>query len=295
MDIFGYIELLIMAVMVLLTVSFYTIVERKCLSYAQSRKGPNKVVFLGLLQAVADGVKLLSKSMNEPFKSNFVYFTGAPMVMLGISLTCWYFLPGLGFKSAVGPILLVLCLFGVNVYCLIFSGWCSYSSYSMIGCVRAVAQSVSYEVCSFFSYCAQQLLEVTFFLGSSTSFFFSFLFIVILWMFVCMAETNRAPFDFAEGESELVSGFNVEYGSSLFTLIFLAEYGFILFLSSLTVSLFFPHSFYLMWSMVLSLVFIYSRGSLPRFRYDLLMMFSWKIILPLSIVVLMVGSIVVCI
>nr|YP_010225313.1 NADH dehydrogenase subunit 1 [Cipangopaludina longispira]UDD73403.1 NADH dehydrogenase subunit 1 [Cipangopaludina longispira] len=288
---------------VLLAVAFFTFLERKGLSYMQLRKGPNKVGFIGVPQPIADAAKLLTKEIVKPIFSNYFLYLGAPVFSFSLALLLWQLYPGcfsiVYFKWGV---LFFLCVSSLNVYGTLLAGWSSNSKYALIGSLRAVAQTISYEV--------SMVLIFLFplFLAGSFSFFdikdsqgvvwFIFLMcpISFLWFVSCVAETNRAPFDFAEGESELVSGFNVEYGAAGFALIFLAEYANILVMSLFSVVLFLGGPFLMVLCsdfvmmvkvMVLAFLFIWIRASYPRFRYDFLMNLTWKLFLPIALVLLL--------
>nr|YP_010586237.1 NADH dehydrogenase subunit 1 [Himalopsyche eos]UZZ43999.1 NADH dehydrogenase subunit 1 [Himalopsyche eos] len=285
---------LILLIGVLLGVAFLTLLERKVLGYIQIRKGPNKVGFTGVLQPFSDAIKLFSKEQIIPYKSNFLSYYFSPVLGLFLSLLIWMVIPYMmGFISFSLGLLFFLSITSISVYSVMIAGWSSNSSYAMLGSIRSMAQTISYEVSL-----ALILLSLIFMVMSFrlVDFFFFqdyiwFMFLLfplaLCWFSSMMAETNRTPFDFAEGESELVSGFNVEYSSGGFALIFLAEYSSILFMSMLFSVLFLGADlnsimFYLK-MIFLSFMFIWVRGSLPRFRYDKLMYMAWKIYLPLSL------------
>lgn len=281
-------------------VAFFTLLERKVLSYIQERKGPNKVGFIGLIQPLADAVKLLVKETVLPGKSHIFLFIVAPLIGLFLALSLWILYPGLDFRpwEAVG-LLFFLCVSSLGVYRIILASWASNSKYALLGGIRALAQTISYEVR------LSLLLVGPFFFACSLSWqsisFLRWLVVarpplLFLWIFTCLAETNRAPFDFAEGESELVSGFNIEYGSGGFALLFLAEYANILIIRALTVFLFgwplldraytwkgdaFLLGVFMFISVLVSFIFLWARATLPRFRYDLLIITGWKVVLPL--------------
>nr|YP_010263854.1 NADH dehydrogenase subunit 1 [Neogonodactylus oerstedii]UGW52187.1 NADH dehydrogenase subunit 1 [Neogonodactylus oerstedii] len=289
---------IILMVCVLVSVAFFTLLERKVLGYIQIRKGPNKLGFIGILQPFADAVKLFTKEQALPMMSNFLPYYLSPIFSLFISLVVWLVIPyETGLMNFSLGSLFFLCCTSLGVYTLMGAGWSSNSKYALLGSIRAVSQTISYEVSL-----ALILLSFIFLVGGFNLSLFSdyqsecWLMILTLplagvWFVSCLAETNRTPFDFAEGESELVSGFNVEYSGGGFALIFLAEYSSILFMSALFVILFMgcsPSSL----SFCLKLVFIvfsfiWVRGTLPRFRYDKLMYLSWKSFLPVSLNYLM--------
>nr|YP_010952799.1 NADH dehydrogenase subunit 1 [Tetraloides heterodactylus]WMQ53219.1 NADH dehydrogenase subunit 1 [Tetraloides heterodactylus] len=285
---------LILIICVLIGVAFVTLLERKILGYIQIRKGPNKVGFNGLLQPFSDAVKLFTKEQTSPMMSNFMVYYLCPVISLFISLVVWSVVPyETGLLSFNMSVLFFFCCLGMGVYSTMVAGWASNCKYSLLGGLRAVAQTISYEVSL-----ALILLSFIILVGGFSLDLFSvfqgkmwFMFISIplslIWFSSCLAETNRTPFDFAEGESELVSGFNTEYGSGGFALIFMAEYASILFMSMLFVVVFLGGSpcssvFYLK-LVLMSFLFVWVRGTLPRLRYDKLMYMAWKSYLPVSI------------
>nr|YP_009509768.1 NADH dehydrogenase subunit 1 [Aeneator recens]AXF46384.1 NADH dehydrogenase subunit 1 [Aeneator recens] len=284
---------------ILLAVAFFTLLERKGLSYIQLRKGPNKVGLMGLPQPIADAAKLLTKEIAKPTMANYSPYFVAPVFSFILALLLWQLYPSLYSCSYFKwGILFFLCVSGMNVYGTLLAGWASNSKYALLGSLRAIAQTISYEVSM-----ALVLLFPLFLVGSfsfieikeSQEFIWlTFLMIPVsfMWFVTCVAETNRAPFDFAEGESELVSGFNVEYGAAGFALIFLAEYANILVMSLFSALLFFGGSSlmliesdlaFMLKVLFFAFAFIWVRGSYPRFRYDLLMNLTWKGFLPASL------------
>nr|AWD30273.1 NADH dehydrogenase subunit 1 [Anopheles gambiae] len=285
---------LLLVICVMVGVAFLTLLERKVLGYIQIRKGPNKVGFNGLLQPFSDAVKLFTKEQTYPLLSNYISYYFSPIFSLFLSLLIWMCIPYLiKLYSFNLGVLFFLCCTSLGVYTVMIAGWSSNSNYALLGGLRAVAQTISYEVSL-----ALILLSFIFLVGNYNflSFYFYqdyvwFIFFCfplgLVWLASCLAETNRTPFDFAEGESELVSGFNVEYSSGGFALIFLAEYSSILFMSMLFVVIFlgsdiYSFMFFLKLSFI-SFIFIWVRGTLPRFRYDKLMYLAWKSFLPLSL------------
>nr|YP_010373092.1 NADH dehydrogenase subunit 1 [Teredorus hainanensis]UPH84303.1 NADH dehydrogenase subunit 1 [Teredorus hainanensis] len=286
------VNFLFLVLMVLISVAFLTLMERKVLSYIQIRKGPNKVGFIGFLQPFGDAIKLFSKEQLMPYISNYVFYYISPIFSLFLSLLLWMLFPFFTFLCCF-PLgfLFLLCIMSLGVYGLMMAGWSSNSNYALLGALRSVAQTISYEV----SY-AIIMVSIFFLLGYYDLMYFSyygvwfvfFCFPLFLCFYVsCLAETNRLPFDFAEGESELVSGFNVEYGGAGFALIFLSEYSMIIYMSFLLVIFFFGGDFYSLFFFfkltLLSFTFIWVRGTLPRYRYDKLMYLSWSVILPISL------------
>nr|YP_009560408.1 NADH dehydrogenase subunit 1 [Peckia australis]QAB06058.1 NADH dehydrogenase subunit 1 [Peckia australis] len=285
---------LLLIIFVLVSVAFLTLLERKVLGYIQIRKGPNKVGIAGIPQPFCDAIKLFTKEQTYPLLSNYISYYFSPIFSLFLSLLVWMCMPLFVklFSFNLG-LLFFLCCTSLGVYTVMIAGWSSNSNYALLGGLRAVAQTISYEVSL-----ALVLLSFIFLIGGYNMLMFYkyqmfiwFLFIMfpmaLVWFSISLAETNRTPFDFAEGESELVSGFNVEYSSGGFALIFLAEYASILFMSMLFCVMFlgsdvFSFLFYIKLTFV-SFMFIWVRGTLPRFRYDKLMYLAWKSFLPFSL------------
>nr|WDE82405.1 NADH dehydrogenase subunit 1 [Empidonax flaviventris] len=289
------------ALPILIAVAFLTLVERKILSYMQARKGPNIVGPFGLLQPMADGVKLFIKEPIRPSTSSPYLFIATPMLALLLAITIWTPLP-LPFPLTDMNLgmLFLLALSSLAVYSILWSGWASNSKYALIGALRAVAQTISYEVTLAIILLCVIILSGNYTLNTLATtqepmyLIFSSWPLAMMWYISTLAETNRAPFDLTEGESELVSGFNVEYAAGPFALFFLAEYANIMLMNALTTILFLnpsslntPQELYPLIlatkTLLLSAGFLWIRASYPRFRYDQLMHLLWKNFLPLTL------------
>nr|BEK71604.1 NADH dehydrogenase subunit 1 [Mus musculus] len=300
-----FINILTLLVPILIAMAFLTLVERKILGYMQLRKGPNVVGPYGILQPFADAMKLFMKEPMRPLTTSMSLFIIAPTLSLTLALSLWVPLPmphplinlNLG-------ILFILATSSLSVYSILWSGWASNSKYSLFGALRAVAQTISYEVTM-----AIILLSVLLMSGSyslqtliTTQEHMWLLLpawpMAMMWFISTLAETNRAPFDLTEGESELVSGFNVEYAAGPFALFFMAEYTNIILMNSLTTIIFLGPLYYInlpelystnfmMETLLLSSTFLWIRASYPRFRYDQLMHLLWKNFLPLTLALCM--------
>nr|UOF70217.1 NADH dehydrogenase subunit 1 [Tropostreptus sigmatospinus] len=285
------VNFLFLVIMVLVSVAFITLFERSVLGYIQIRKGPNKVSLIGVLQPFADAVKLFTKSLSHPFHMNYYVYYLSPTIMLFVMMLSWVIYPLLlGLFDYEYGILFFLCCTSFGVYTLFGSGWSSNSKYALLGALRGVAQTISYEVSIALILLGVVIMSLSYDLTIIMSYqhlvWFVFLLLPLfyIWFISGLAELNRTPFDFAEGESELVSGFNVEYSGGGFALLFMAEYGGILFISLLTGILFFGGGLIgLGLGLMMSFMVIWVRGVLPRFRYDSLMFLAWKSFLPISL------------
>jgi len=287
-------SLIIHVIFVMLRVAFYTLLERKSLASIHLRLGPNKPGPLGILVPFADALKLLTKECVHPITRNPIIFLGVPILTLLIPLFLWViypsYFPPLLFQFSV---LLFLAVASLGVYTILGAGWRRNRRYSFLGAVRAVAQSISYEVrlslillhailfCNYVLLTSKLVPLIVFLFG-----------ICILLTVTSLAETNRSPFDFSEGESELVRGFNTEYRSVQFLMIFLAEYISILYMAFMIVSLFMMSGYADLWLFFSfrRLLFIWTRGTLPRLRYDQLISLAWKTFLPVALAALAVST-----
>ncbi len=301
-------KILSIIVPVLIAVAFFTVAERKIMGAIQRRKGPNVIGFLGLLQALADGLKLFVKETTLPSNSNIIIFILAPLLAFTLSLIGWAVIP-FSNQIVIADINLgILYLFAIsslNVYGIVLAGWSSNSKYAYLGALRSAAQMISYEISISFIVLTVVLSSGSFNLSTivlaqtKTWFIVPLLPMFIIFYISMLAETNRHPFDLPEAEAELVSGYNVEYSAMTFALFFLAEYSNMLLMSSFAAILFLggwlpifnippfsimPGSFWLSMKIILGVVFfIVTRATLPRYRYDQLMQLGWKSFLPLSL------------
>ena len=285
----------------LIAVAFIVLIERKILGYMQLRKGPAIVGPYGIIQTIADGIKLFIKEKVKPSSANRSLFFFSPALFLFLALVLWTIIPCTTSRINIKlSLILILGVSRLSVYSLLGSGWASKSKYSLIGGIRAVAQTISYEISISTILLSIVLLSGSFNLKSIIEtqkkrwFLFSCLPLSYIWYVSTLAETNRTPFDLTEGESELVSGYNVEYAGGPFALFFLAEYAKIIFINLLSIIIFFGGSLPLkifpvkilliaLKARMLSCLFLWIRASLPRFRYDQLMFLKWKSYLPFSI------------
>nr|QVV23879.1 NADH dehydrogenase subunit 1 [Hyalomma anatolicum] len=290
----NFIYMSILLIMILLSIAFFTLMERKFLGYCHIRKGPNKTGVLGIFQPFSDALKLFSKEWNKMFYMNKFIYNFSPLLMISMMLVMWIIFeyPNNVMNLNLG-IIFFICISSISSYSILFSGWASNSKFSLIGSYRGFAQVISYEVSMAIILISLSILPESYNLSEFLSIqkgyplIFSLNFIFIIWIITILAELNRVPFDLAEGESELVSGFNIEYGSYLFAIIFMSEYGSIMFISFFSIYLFMP-LFMLKeaMTMMMMVMIIMIRGTYVRMRYDQLMMMAWKIILPQSILFL---------
>nr|WQF69094.1 NADH dehydrogenase subunit 1 [Amblyomma auricularium] len=283
-----YLTLIIMG---LISVAFFTLLERKVMGYCQIRKGPNKTGFYGMFQPFSDAIKLFSNEMNLMYYLNYILYLISPILSISIMLTLWMIFY---FKSSLinlnMTLIFFLCISSMSSYSILLGGWASNSKYSLIGAFRGFAQIISYEVSMAMVLISYSLITESFSINTfllsqkNLMIILSFPIMGVIWLLIMLAECNRTPFDLAEGESELVSGFNIEYASWLFAMIFMAEYGMIILVCMLTNYLLL--GFMIMNGLVvliLMVMFIIIRSTYIRIRYDKLMMMAWKSILPVTI------------
>jgi len=305
---FILLKILSIVVPLLISVAYLTLAERKLMASMQRRKGPNVVGFIGLLQPLCDGLKLLLKEPVLPSSANTIIFLMAPVLTFLLSLLAWAsipYSPGVVLADLNIGLLYLFAVSSLGVYGIITAGWSSNSKYAFLGCLRSAAQMVSYEVslgliiiCVILCVGSLNLSEIV--MAQQSVWFVIPLFPCTIMFFIsCLAETNRAPFDLPEAEAELVAGYNVEYSSMGFALFFLGEYANMILMSSLCVILFFggwlpPFDFFIFhwipggfWFGLkvcfFLFCFIWVRAAFPRYRYDQLMRLGWKVFLPLSL------------
>nr|YP_010258386.1 NADH dehydrogenase subunit 1 [Tonoscolex birmanicus]AGW95959.1 NADH dehydrogenase subunit 1 [Tonoscolex birmanicus] len=299
MNITFFTSILLSAVLALVAMAFYTLMERKFLGYFHLRKGPNKVGLMGIPQPFSDAIKLFVKEQAKPTPSNKSPFMVAPTTALILALMMWTIYPHSHQTFFLQfSVLYFLCVSSMNVYATFMAGWSSNSKYALLGALRGVAQTISYEVSMSLILLGALVLMMTMDFTKMLNYSWVMLMLfplAVIWFITNLAETNRTPFDFAEGESELVSGFNIEYSSGLFAMIFMAEYMNILVMSLFTSVLFMSMSntpvsdlMLVTKTLFLAMLFVWVRATFPRMRYDHLMNLTWKSFLPLSLTALLV-------
>jgi NADH-quinone oxidoreductase subunit H len=302
-------------------VAYYTYAERKVIGYIQVRIGPNRVGWRGLLQPIADALKLMVKEIIVPSKANKGLFLLAPLIAIAPALAAWAVVPfdaGLVLADINAGLLYVLALTSLGVYGVIIAGWASNSKYALLGAMRAAAQIVAYEIAMGFALVgvlvAAGSLNLSAIVEAQSGSFLTWFWLPLLPLFAVyyisgVAETNRAPFDVAEGESEIVAGFHVEYSGMAFAIFFLAEYANMVLIAVLTTLLFFggwlspfqnlplldaatafvPGTVWLLLkTFFFMFVFLWLRATFPRYRYDQIMRLGWKVFIPITIVWILV-------
>ncbi len=320
------IKILVITIPLITAVAFYTYFERKVIGAMQIRVGPNRVGPLGLIQPFADVFKLLLKEIILPANSNRFLFLVAPIISLAPAFAAWAVVPFNDFlvlADVDAGLLYVLALTSLGVYGIIIAGWASNSKYAFLGAMRAAAQTVSYEIAMGFALVGVLILAGTMNLreivlaqqgGIFDWYWLPLAPLFVIYMISGLAETNRAPFDVAEGESEIVAGFHVEYSGSAFAVFFLAEYANMILISGLTAILFAggwlspfegvpvlgetllgEHSiiWFLAKTVVFMFMFLWYRATFPRYRYDQIMRLGWKVLIPITLVWVMLAALMV--
>lgn len=301
-------KILLLVVPLILGIAYLTLAERKVIAAMQLRRGPNRVGFFGLLQPIADGVKLLHKETVIPNASDPILFILAPVLTFSLSLAAWAVIPvdcGMVLADINVGVLYLFAISSLSVYGVIIAGWASNSKYAFLGALRSAAQMISYEVSmGLVIVCVLACvgsLNLTKIVQAQENIWFAIpLFPMFVVFFISiLAETNRSPFDLPEAESELVAGYHVEYSSLAFALFFLGEYANMILLSAMATILFFggwlppfsvapftwiPGVLWFIFKVCFFLfMFLWVRATLPRYRYDQLMRLGWKIFLPFSL------------
>lgn len=317
------VKILLIVAILMLAVAYLTLAERKVIGYIQMRIGPNRVGPRGLLQPIADGLKLLLKEIILPTRSNLYLFVLAPVLAIGPALAAWAVIPfdaGMVLADINAGLLYVLAITSMGVYGIVIAGWASNSRYAFLGAMRSAAQVVSYEIAMGFALVgvliAAGSLNLSEIVMAQQGGIFYWYWLPLLPLFVVyfvsgVAETNRAPFDIAEGESEIVAGFHVEYSGMAFAIFFLAEYADMILISILAATLFMGgwlspfegipvlESMFawvpgLVWLLLKTSMFLFIylwiRATFPRYRYDQVMRLGWKVFIPVTLVWLVIIS-----
>jgi len=311
------IKAVIMIVVLLLGVAYLTYFERKVIGYIQGRPGPNRVGPMGLFQPFADVIKLLNKEIIVPTQSSHFLFLVAPVLSIGTALAVWAAIPldkQFVLANMNAGLLFVYAISSLGVYGILIAGWASNSKYAMFGTLRTAAQTISYEIAMGFALVGVMMaagsLNLQAIITAQSGGFWHWFWLPLFPLFMVywisgIAETNRAPFDVAEGESEIVAGFHVEYSGTLFALFFLAEYANMILVSVLVTVLFFggwlspfqgiplleglfawvPGIVWLIAKLgFFVLCYLWFRATFPRYRYDQIMRLGWKVLIPVTIV-----------
>lgn len=307
-----FVKIFVIVGPLMLAVAYLTYAERKVIGYMQVRLGPNRVGFKGLLQPIADGVKLLFKEIIVPTGANKFLFILAPILTIAPALVAWAvvpFSPELVLANVDASLLFIMAITSMGVYGVIVAGWASNSKYAFLGSLRSAAQIVSYEIAMGFALVGvlmtAQSLNLVQIVNGQVGGFWHWYWLPLLPMFLVyliagVAETNRAPFDVAEGESEIVAGFHVEYSGMAFAVFFLAEYANMILIATLTALMFLggwqplvdiapftwiPPFFWLMFKIAFVLfLFLWFRATFPRYRYDQIMRLGWKVFIPITLI-----------
>ena len=316
------IKIIVIIAPMMLCVAYFTYVERKIIGYMQIRIGPNRVGFKGLGQPIADALKLMFKEIVIPTGANKILFVIAPMLVLAPALAAWAVFPfseELVLADINAGLLYILALTSVAVYGVILAGWASNSKYALLGTMRSAAQIISYEISMGFALVGVLVAAGSLNLGDIVRaqsgsvlhwYWLPLMPLCVIYWISAVAETNRAPFDVAEGESEIVAGFHVEYSGMTFAVFFLAEYANMILVSALSALMFlggwlspFQGTFMESWfawvpgmiwlvlkTLIFAFLFLWFRATFPRYRYDQIMRLGWKVFIPITIVwILLVG------
>jgi NADH-quinone oxidoreductase subunit H len=322
---FLVLKILAIVVPLILTVAYYTYMERKVIGYMQIRRGPNRIGPLGLAQPFADVFKLLLKEIVLPENANKFLFLLAPVLSLAPAFAAWVVVPfddWAVIANVNAGLLYIIAMASLGVYGLIIAGWASNSKYAFLGALRSTAQMVSYEIAMGFALVGVLIMAGTLNLseivlaqqgGVFDWFWLPLLPLFLIYLISGLAETNRAPFDVAEGESEIVAGFHVEYAGSGFAVFFLAEYANMILISALTALLFWGGwlspfegvpllgdtflgegniAWFLAKTSFFMFVFLWVRATFPRYRYDQIMRLGWKVFIPITIFWVMVAAVI---
>ena len=322
-----FLKILAILLPLLGVVAYYTLAERKVIGYIQIRIGPNRVGWRGSLQPIADAVKLMFKEIIIPTRADVWLFLAAPMIAIAPALAAWAVFPfdeGLVLADINAGLLYILALSSLGVYGIIIAGWASNSRYALLGAMRSAAQMVAYEIAMGFALVGVLVAAGSLNLGAIvhaqqgsllTWFWLPLLPLFGVYLISGVAETNRAPFDVAEGESEIVAGFHVEYSGMAFAVFFLAEYANMVLIAALTSLMFFggwlsplPHDWVdgiwlledgfhwlLLKTFFFMFLFLWLRATFPRYRYDQIMRLGWKVFIPITIVWILVVALAVLI
>ena len=309
------VKIMIIVIPLMLSVAYLTYAERKVIGWMQVRIGPNRVGWQGLLQPIADAVKLLMKEIIIPSGANKGLFILGPILAIAPALAAWAVIPfteNWVLANIDAGLLYVMAITSMGVYGVIVAGWASNSKYAFLGAMRSAAQIVSYEIAMGFALVgvlmASQSLNLIDIVKGQEGGFWHWYFLPLFPLFLVylisgVAETNRAPFDVAEGESEIVAGFHVEYSGMAFAVFFLAEYANMILIAALTTLMFLggwlsPFPFlpdgFIWWALKVAFVlflFLWFRATFPRYRYDQIMRLGWKVFIPITIVwIVVVGA-----
>ena len=290
-------------IFILLSIAFFTLLERKVMSSIQRRRGPNILGFFGVLQPFADGIKLLLKELSITSNTTiFIYFL-APILTFSFTIPIWFLIPMDGYYTMLDlpfTILLVLAISTLSVHGILFAGWSSNSKYAFLGGIRSASQMISYELCLSTIYLCVSIISGGFswydivYAQRNVWFIFPLLPLFVVFLISALAETNRTPFDLPEAEAELVAGYNVEYSAIAFASFFSAEYGNMLIMCCLTTILFLGGWSWTVFSFLSPILifsikvcffmffYIWIRAAVPRYRYDQLMSIGWRVLLPVT-------------